>query len=160
MYVRLKCNELFSKVDVHFDNQVLRLTSKNCEAKHLLENVFQNETIVKPDKFKKIQNVHQFFACVLRYDGQCQGKKLQILTYIFQNIFNFLKMNFFQERIIEDFESIPVPEETKFHIEIKECPFKYEFLRRPSLIFPSDKCFIQKEYNKTCHENYIQVHKS
>jgi len=120
-------------VDVHFDNQVLRLTSGNCEAKSLLENIFQNETVIKSDKFKKVQNGHQNFACILRYDGQCQ------------------------ERIVEDFELIPMPEETKFHIEIKECPLKYEFLRRPSLVFPEEKCYFHTDSTlRKSHESCIQ----
>jgi len=120
-------------VDVHFDNQVLRLTSGNCEAKSLLANIFQNETVIKSDKFKKVQNGHQNFACILRYDGQCQ------------------------EQIVEDFELIPMPEETKFHIEIKECPLKYEFLRRPSLVFPEEKCYFHTNSTlKKTHESCIQ----
>ena len=75
------------QVDVHFDNQVLRLTSGNCEAKSLLENIFQNETVIKSDKFKKVQNGHQNFACILRYDGQCQGK-FEVSVYSFRIINN------------------------------------------------------------------------
>ena len=52
---------------------MLRLTSGNCTAKSVLENVFQNDTLTKSDKFKNIQNVHHHFACILRYDGQNQG---------------------------------------------------------------------------------------
>ena len=53
-----------------------------------------------------------------------------------------------------------MPEEgTKFHIEIKECPLKYEFLRRPSLVFPEEKCYFHTDSTlKTSHESYIQVH--
>ena len=125
MYVRLKCNELFSKVDVHFDNQVLRLTSKNCEAKHLLENVFQNETIVKPDKFKKIQNVHQFFACVLRYDGQCQGKKLQILTYF--KIFLILNELFFKNELLKILKVSLYRKKPSFTLKLKSVRLNMNF---------------------------------
>lgn len=59
-------------------------------------------------------------------------------------------------RILEDFETIPIPESTKFHLEIRECPMKYEFLRRPSTIFTSDKSFLQKEYVKSSHDTFIQ----
>ena len=64
----------------------------------------------------------------------------------------------FLERIVEDFELIPMPEETKFHIEIKECPLKYEFLRRPSLVFPEEKCYFHTDSTlKKSHESCIQV---
>jgi len=33
---------------------------------------------------------------------------------------------------------------------------KYEFLRRPSTIFTSDKSFLQKEYVKSSHDTFIQ----
>ena len=52
-----------------------------------------------------------------------------------------------------------MPEETKFHIEIKECPLKYEFLRRPSLVFPEEKCYFHTDSTlKKSHESCIQVH--
>ena len=52
-----------------------------------------------------------------------------------------------------------MPDEgTKFHIEIKECPLKYEFLRRPSLVFPEEKSYFHTDSTlKKSHESCIQV---
>ena len=116
--------------------------------------MFQNDTLTKSDKFKNVQNVHHHFACILRYDGQNQGNTNRALFQIY-NKFYIIHFNF-SVRILEDFETIPIPESTKFHLEIGECPMKYEFLRRPSTIFTSDKSFLQKEYVKSSHDTFIQ----
>ena len=62
-------------LDIHFDNQVLRLASVNCEAEILLKNVLQkksdslNLTSTTHHKLQptKIGETHQYFACILRY---------------------------------------------------------------------------------------------
>ena len=73
------------QLDIHFDNQVLRLASVNCEAEILLKIVLQK----KSDSLNlssssststhhklqptKIGETHQYFACILRYHGD-EGK--------------------------------------------------------------------------------------
>ena len=82
-----------------------------------------------------------------------------LYTYSLKIMNNISYSYHFLERIVEDFELIPMPEETKFHIEIKECPLKYEFLRRPSLVFPEEKCYFHTNSTlKKTHESCIQVH--
>ena len=79
-----------SQLDVHFDNQVLRLASVNCEAEILLKIVLQKKIDLasataavdisqKPTKIARIGESHQYFACILRNHGD-EGKKTYFST--------------------------------------------------------------------------------
>ena len=74
-----------------------------------------------------------------------------------------LKMNLFKGRLLEDFEVIQDLNGEKCHLEIRECPLKYEMFRRPTLIFKRDYSFVNsKEYNSSqnheyCIENCLRI---
>ena len=59
------------QVDIHFDNQVLRLTSGNCTAKSVLENVFQNDR-----ELRVKSRLHWTFAPSLEAVTSIKGKKI------------------------------------------------------------------------------------
>lgn len=90
-------------LDVHFDNQVLRLASANCECGLLIKTILGKAYAL------------QYFACILNHPTHgC--------------------------RLIEDFQTIQdiIDDHEEYYLEIKECPFKYEMFRRPTLIFGSE----------------------
>ena len=83
---------LHLQLDVHFDNQVLRLASVNCEAEILLKIVLQKKIDLasatasvdisqKPTKIARIGESHQYFACILRNHGD-EGKKTYFFYYL------------------------------------------------------------------------------
>jgi len=125
-------------LDIHFDNQVLRLASVNCEAEILLKNVLQkksdslNLTSTTHHKLQptKIGETHQYFACILRYHGD------EAL------------------RLIEDFEVIQDLDGEKCYLEIKECPLKYEMFRRPTMVFKRELSFVNcKNYDSSTNHD-------
>ena len=70
-------------------------------------------------------------------------------------------MNLHTARIIEDFEVIHALEpDDKCHLEIKQCPLKYEMFRRPSLVFKRDTgSYVNtKDYNSENHNHFLEVH--
>merc|ERR1711971_1489389 len=131
-------------LDVHFDNQVLRLASVNCEAEILLKIVLQKKIDLAsatasvdisqiPTKIARIGESHQYFACILRNHGD-EGL-----------------------RLIEDFEVIRDLDGEKCYLEIKECPLKYEMFRRPTLVFKRELSFVNsKDYDgSTNHDIFM-----
>ena len=68
-------------------------------------------------------------------------------------------LNTYAARIIEDFEVIrPLEDDNKYHLEIRQCPFKYEMFRRPSLVFKRDTSHVNtKDYSSDNHDYYVEV---
>jgi hypothetical protein len=67
-----------------------------------------------------------------------------IVVFLLDKMFLYIKMLFLflSERIVEDFESsdsfLPLVASHKYFLRIEEDPSKYEFLRRPQLIFKKE----------------------
>ncbi len=71
-------------------------------------------------------------------------KPKPIVIFLLDKMFLYIKMLFLflSERIVEDFESsdsfLPLVASHKYFLRIEEDPSKYEFLRRPQLIFKKE----------------------
>ena len=117
------------QLDVIFGSQILRLASVvNCQAEILIRSVLQNHD---PTLLK--HGGHQHFVCLLRSHEHTH-----------------------EERILEDFEIVETKNEKEF-LEIRQCPLKYEFLRRPMLVFPKQVAFIYSpNYSLDQHEQQVE----
>jgi hypothetical protein len=125
-------------VDVHFDNQILRLTSIRCDGQTLIKTVLKTHGGICLDLEKHKKTIfHHHFACLLK------------------------NSNSNHERLIEDFEYLDAildGSSKSSYIQIVECPLKYEFFRRPQIILKRGVAFqAGKDYSLNNHDNFIQV---
>ena len=69
-----------------------------------------------------------------------------------------ISLGTFPARLVEDFETILELDGTKCHLEIVECPFKYEMFRRPTLVFKPEFSYVEaRGYNaQTNHQACLE----
>ncbi len=142
------------RVQVQFLNEVLDLPANlSTTVENLISKVLKQK--VFPSKNRR-SSWHQKFALISRSTTSLAiGKKgTKSRNDLSRNRFCFR----LAERIVEDFEFIKdvLSPGTSFHLE--EIPFKYEFLRRPQLVFHSEVASRpSKTYHPSHHGEVIQA---